>query len=169
MKDKIYEFTVYLDGFTPRISRRFQINWNYSVQEFIDTLMILYEMDNSHLSTLYFEHYTFNSDITKTLLNYYDELMEPDHKEYDVDLTLNELNLYVGCKMKYYYDFINDWILKIKLEKILYVSDVKSPDIPYVIRERGFGIIENCGGLYVLSDVYYNDKSLLEFDVKEKN
>lgn len=71
------------------------------------------------------------------------------------------------------YDFGDDWRIKLKLEKIYGEDNLKNNDVPYVISGKGYGVVENCGGVPSLMQFAETDDlkavDLTRFDKNELN
>jgi hypothetical protein len=51
------------------------------------------------------------------------------------------------------YGYGDEWIVVLKLEKMLNDPDLTAKSLPRVLEGEGFGIMEDCGGVYALSDL----------------
>jgi len=71
------------------------------------------------------------------------------------------------------YDFGDDWKIKLKLEEIYGEDNLKNNDIPCVISGKGYGIVEDCGGVPDLMQIAETNGSksvdLNHFDKNELN
>ena len=88
------------------------------------------------------------------------------------DYKISDLVRNAGEQLRFFYDYGDDWTIRLKLEDIL--DDEKhSGLLPYVLKGKGAGIIEDCGGVWALNDMMQEEKefgvsedeeSILEFD-----
>ena len=70
----------------------------------------------------------------------------------DASDLIETLDLKLGDKLYFTYDFGDDWEFKIKLEKILDPKEVKDPHIPRVLTGKAQGILEDIGGTWGLRE-----------------
>lgn len=68
--------------------------------------------------------------------------------------TLDSYITNVGNKFTFTYDFGDDWTIDLKLEKIIRTSEFTEDDLPVVVDGAGYGIIEDCGGVFSLMDLH---------------
>jgi len=66
---------------------------------------------------------------------------------------ISELNLEAPSRLTVWYDFGDDWKVSVYLEKIFCNPDIPVKELPRVLEGKGFGIIEDCGGIYGLEDL----------------
>lgn len=77
---------------------------------------------------------------------------------------LESLKLVEGDRMYFYYDYGDDWQIKLLVEKS---EDIDKSDlklIPKILRGKGFGIVEDIGGTYGLKEEFDEFPELKEFD-----
>ena len=162
MINKIYEFHAELEDFKPKIWRRFQVSDNISIAEIGYIVMTMYEMEASHLLSVEHErpYLTPSGKLSKRteLICHYDI---PDEDgwwkerggEDATKVKLSDLNLEAPSRLLVWYDFGDDWRVIVKLEKILSSEDLPNAELPRVLEGKGFGIVEDCGGIYGLTDL----------------
>ena len=56
-------------------------------------------------------------------------------------------------KTRFTYDFGDDWEINVKLEKIIIDETLSKKDLPRVLKGKGYGIIEDCGGIDGLKSI----------------
>ena len=169
----IYQFYVELDGFQPKMWRRFQVMNHIKLSRLGYIVMVLYDMMASHL---------FSMDVNKgeNFIRHLKETVEgfneaefrelipklsqekvsyqiPDFMQdmYDPTTTnenlfeakLKEVIKYEGDEITLFYDFGDSWEVKIKLEKIILESSLPGNQLPRVLEGEGLGIIEDIGGV----------------------
>ena len=176
----IYQFYAELDGYKPKVWRRFQVMEDATVAKLAYILMTLFEMQASHL-------YSFEVDEFENYIVKYKEIYKSHPEYFKKEEDLFKIGQY-GCifdeedilplidnryrelknardvkirhiineeeqKMVFNYDFGEDWQINIVLEKIIEDPNIKGRDLPRVLEGEGFGIIEDCGGIGGLEDI----------------
>ena len=176
----IYQFYAELDGYKPKVWRRFQVMEDATVAKLAYILMTLFEMQASHL-------YSFEVDEFENYIVKYKEIYKSHPEYFKKEEDLFKIGQY-GCifdeedilplidnryremknardvkirhiineeeqKMVFNYDFGEDWQINIVLEKIIEDPNIKGRDLPRVLEGEGFGIIEDCGGVGGLEDI----------------
>lgn len=141
---------VSLNGFDKVIKRKIIVNNNISIDKFCRAIIASMHGDMEHLYTI---------GIDKIM---YDESI--------LDEKLNYLELTVGKKFKVIYDFGDNWKFNIKVSKIIDGYQAKELDI---IDGIGYGIVEDCGGIYGLNKVfngesdYFDSQDINDFNLEE--
>ncbi|GAB2028164.1 plasmid pRiA4b ORF-3 family protein [Lactovum odontotermitis] len=157
MKTKTMQFVAELTGFKPRMWRRILVSSEMELEEFCYVLMKTFRANGGHL-------FSFEKDgDTYELENEYDDgfisFMEPkDISKYHVD-QLFSFEKEHGLLT---YDFGDNWEIKVTLENSE-VADSLENKLPRVIKGKGFGIIEDVGGVWGLSEI---DEMLRTHDKK---
>ncbi len=107
-------------------------------------LMTLYEMEGSHL----FNFYSPDNDEYYALKSC-DFAVEPDDEDIKnaASITLKKVLLYKGQKIIFTYDFGEGWEVIVALEEIITDSDIPFTKLPRVLKGKGYGIIDDCGGV----------------------
>lgn len=107
-------------------------------------LMTLYEMEGSHL----FNFYSHDNDEYYALKNG-DFAVELDDKDIKnaTSTPLKKVLLYKGQKIIFTYDFGDNWEIIIALEEIITDSDIPVKELLRVLKGKGYGIIDDCGGV----------------------
>jgi hypothetical protein len=179
----VYEFYAKLHDFEPSIWRRIRVVNTMTVAEFAYVILTLFEMQASHLFKVKVpkgellmnalqskegEHFDFkefkrqNPEVHKIcntyeLLDFIDHEFIPQKPNIMVhNVTKSKLSHAVSMvseTMQLWYDYGDDWLIDIKLEKIYKQSITEVSIFPEVIDGEGYGIIEDCGGVYGLSDL----------------
>jgi hypothetical protein len=117
--------------------------------------MVLFEMDASHL---------YNVEVRekgKTGRGVVFEIpIDSDHDIFGLGegrdphmFSLKQVAKEKGTTFVMNYDFGDDWKISIKLKKIFDIKNYKKSKFPHVISGSGYGIIEDCGGVWGLSDI----------------
>lgn len=176
----IYQIYAELQDYKPKIWRRFQVMNDITMARLAYILMTLFEMQASHLYK--FEVNERNNFIINNLEHYNKYFKDADDEEeffkigqygctFEDDFIIQEerkeyreLQNAKDVKLKrvleneretaeFQYDFGDNWILNITVEKIFEDDTISGKDLPRVIGGEGFGIIENCGGTMGLEDI----------------
>jgi len=175
---KIYSFYAELLDYNPKIWRRFQINGSKTMANLGYTLMVMFEMQASHLFCIEYDagaafmkdmltHHS-KEDIERMLSkNGYDDWKKPyrfelpfedaeqfeDYKYYDAGkITLNRFSDKIGMELMFNYDYGDDWRVKIVLENCE-KQEIHAGELPRVLQGEGYGIIEDCGGTGGLEEI----------------
>ena len=150
---KVYQFVSELKGFKPRVWRRFLISPKSSIAEFAYTLMAMYRMNGSHL-------YAVSLPPKKGEL--YQPVLYSNPEAFDdgfvtvLDATSIPLETVVkgkeGTTLILEYDFGDGWKIATKLEKVP-DEEVDEDNLPRVLKGKYYGIIDDVGGVWGLSDL----------------
>ena len=193
----VYQFKAELIGFQPTMWRRFQLPSCYSLAHLAYLVMDMFEMAGSHLFCL--EQMTFDrkkNPLTAGRRRVMDIVRRFEVGERDLDdfpdediedaaaFIISDCFTTKGDQMVLSYDYGDDWTVKIVFEK----QTEESTEVPRILAGQGYGIIEDCGGVYGLASIIeaYHEKEgddyemyrdwlgedefdLMTFDVAEKN
>ncbi|BCR36146.1 plasmid pRiA4b ORF-3 family protein [Mariniplasma anaerobium] len=182
---KIYQFYVELRDSSPKIWRTIQVRQRMTVAEFVYILLPLFEMQASHLFKVNvpvgkmqveknkkvsgdaFDEKAFlkeHPELPKIRYRYelLDMIDDFSKRENDIIFNVTKESLKyaiseIGERMELWYDFGDDWFIDIKLKDIFDTDD--SNMSPIVLEGEGFGIIEDCGGVWRLNDIIKAFKS----------
>lgn len=151
----IYQFTVELKNYKPRMWRRILVGDDITVAELGYIVLSIFRANCSHLMSI--EKPMYKSPIPQEIYeipNPYEDSFLDNPLDATVELVKDAVSLEKGDDtLVVVYDFGDDWNFKLKLEKILDAKDVKQSQIPCVIAGKGFGIIDDCGGAYGLERI----------------
>jgi len=152
----IYQFYAELDDFEPIIWRRFQVRSDITVAQLGYIVQVLFEMQGYHLMAFEVPQNKRNSDNIRyeILSKEFNPLFDPD--EEIIDATKTKLKSAIskqGGQIHLYYDFGDDWLILMKLEKILTSKDLPDIELPLALDGAGFGIVEDVGGTYGLMNL----------------
>lgn len=194
--NKTMTFHMTLRDAKPKVWRKVQVFENMSVADFAYIVLTVFEMKASHLLKVTvpvgqmqverykelvgdaFDEKAFlkeHPDLPSIRYRYelLDIIDDVPRRENDIVFNIRELNLThavskVGEKMELWYDFGDDWYVDIELTELSEEED----DIllPKVIDGAGFGMLEDCGGVWMLNDIvkaYKTKKSRLYKDMSE--
>ena len=157
----VYQFYAELEGYKPKIWRRFQVAGDTSVARLGYIVMTLYEMKASHLLAVEHERPLLTPSGRKSqrteLIGRYSVPSEDNWSGADdEDATkteLAQLDLAPPSRLLVWYDFGDDWRVLVTLEKTVDHSDMSDKTLPCVLEGKGLGIIEDCGGIWGLADI----------------
>jgi hypothetical protein len=181
----IYQFYANLFDFEPEIWRRFQVASDIAVAQIGYIVQVLFEMRASHLMSIEVpvsrnqaaawkaEHpkkpAKENPYAKENIRVRYEvrgknpqSFFGPDIEE-SKDATkslLHDVVSNVGDQLAVWYDFGDDWIAVLMLEKVLDNKDQAS-ELPHVMEGAGFGIVEDVGGpmgLHELAEAFKKKK-----------
>ncbi|MCL2866439.1 MAG: plasmid pRiA4b ORF-3 family protein [Clostridia bacterium] len=158
----VYQFYAELKDFKPKIWRRFQVAGDITVARLGYIVMTMYEMTASHLLAIEHERPFLTpsgrqSKRMERIGRYY--IPDEDGEWLDMggkDATktkLSQLNLDLPTHLNVWYDFGDDWRVTVKLEEIKDGSDMSEKELPRVLEGKGFGIVEDCGGVWGLEEL----------------
>ena len=149
---KRYVFNVSLYGFEKEIKRKIVVNNNILIEDFCECVILAMNGDLSH---------SYGIKIGKYYIS-----------EYYNDLELFYLNLKEKQKFKIIYDFGDNWIFNLTLSKII---DEYGNENFEVISGKGYGIIDDVGGVWGLEDIFdgkdtsWGKYDINDFDLEECN
>ena len=142
-----YIFNVSLEGFNKEIKRKISVNSNITIDSFCKKVILSMNGDLSH---------PFDIKIGKEYLG-----------EYYSELELFYLNLSEKSRLKIICDWGDNWQFNLTLSKII---DGTSENEFEVLSGKGYGIIDDCGGIYGLYEIFNGeDTSWGEYDISEFN
>ena len=170
----IYQFYSELLDYEPKIWRRFQVPGNITLARLGYIVMTMYEMKGNHLFQFMLPEQYDNSVYSKAvgrgdaapggrervfyMLKTDDEdgFDFPDDVESEDMVDTKMKNVFHGAageKLVMEYDFGDGWEVELTLESITKDPDLPANELPRVLAGKGFGIVEDCGGVDGLADV----------------
>lgn len=66
---------------------------------------------------------------------------------------ISKLDLEPPHRLIVEYDFGDGWTITVRLEKKIDIPDVTAKDLPRVLKDSGWGIVEDCGGVPGLEEL----------------
>lgn len=111
--EKSYQFRIELQGIKPAIWRKFQVDQEESLLDLHEIIQIVMGWENAHL----FE-FRWNDRRFVPILDE-EDLWESDKVEDCEEILLEDLDLQVGDTLTYIYDFGDDWMHQLVVEKIV--------------------------------------------------
>jgi len=187
--NKIYQFYAELKDFSPKIWRRFQMEGSSTMAELGYVIMTLFEMKASHLFNVKVHKGESLVELLKLKPNFdmkqfmkenpsiLDIRYEYHIDQYDLGIeeiknsiidrrdarkhTLYKTNLEMGEILSLNYDYGDDWMIRIKLEEIVDKTEESNVIYPILLKGKGYGIIEDCGGVMGLKELVkaFKDKN----------
>ncbi len=176
----VYSFYSELRDYKPKIWRRFEINGEKTMAELGYAIMLMFEMQASHLfcfkenakdnflaylRTVYPDEEKFNSFVEKLsmdgslknaryeLPSQEDIFIADDEQLFEADkIKLGNVTNSPGWKATFEYDFGDGWEIDLTLEKCE-KREVSLAILPRVLEGEGFGIIEDVGGVRGLENL----------------
>jgi hypothetical protein len=158
-----YQFYAELEDYKPKIWRRFQVKGDITVARLGYIVMTMYEMKASHLLAIEHEKPFLTASGRQSkrmeLICRYDIPSSGvwEYKDYDSEdatkTKLSKLNLEVPSRVLVWYDFGDAWRVLVTLEKEFDDPGLSAKELPRVLEGEGFGIVEDCGGIYGLADL----------------
>jgi hypothetical protein len=158
----VYQFYSELEGYNPKIWRRFQVSGGITVARLGYIVMTMYEMKANHLLSIEHERpfLTATGRQSKRMELICRYTVSDDTENYDdndsKDATrtkLSQQNFEAPSRIVVWYDFGDDWRVSVTLEKKFDELDLSAKELPRALEGEGFGIIEDCGGIYGLADL----------------
>ena len=145
IKKQKYIFNISLEGFNKEIKRKIIVNNDINVNSFCKKVVLSMNGDLSH--------------------EYGIKIGKDWQDEQTAVLDLLHLNLKEKSKFKIIYDFGDNWIFNITLSKIV---DEYDDNNFKVLSGKGYGIIDDCGGIWGLEKVFDGtDDSWGEYDFND--
>ena len=152
IKPKTYIFNVSLDGFRKEIQRKIAVNNNISIDAFCRIVVASMNGEFDHL---------------------YGVRQKKEYLEEGFyTLELYCLELQEKSKIRVIYDFGDSWCFYVTLSKIVDGYQDKNWKL---LSGKGYGIVEDCGGIWGLDDVfngtseYFEKEDINEFNLEECN
>ena len=122
------------------IWRRFVVPSNITLDQLHEVVQIVMGWHNSHLHVFIKGNQQYMSAMSLELGDENDSLLEDDY-------TLESLAPKKGAKIRYCYDFGDDWLHEIVVENVNYEDPAQSHPIYCVAGEKACPP-EDCGGVY---------------------
>ena len=155
----VYQFYAELEDYKPQIWRRFLVDSDVTIARFAYIVMAMYEMEASHLLVMEHER-PFKTPSGRNskrmeLINRYgiphDDGFFPFEDADATTTKLSSLDLGDPYRLLIWYDMGDDWRVICKLEEVL--ESLSEHELPHIIKGKGYGIVEDCGGIYRLADL----------------
>jgi hypothetical protein len=156
-KIKIMQFKLELADYKPKMRRTLQVAENISAEDFCYIVMKAF---NCYAA---YHLYALNVGNGEDEIRYQIEYPESDFWENDREIKgvkLKDIFKEVGDTAVLNYDFGDNWEFKCELEKSGVEVEADKKEFPKILDGKGYGIIEDCGGIYGLKDIeeFYAEK-----------
>ncbi|SDX92928.1 plasmid pRiA4b ORF-3 family protein [Thermoactinomyces sp. DSM 45892] len=162
----VYRFYAELSDFEPKIWRRFEINGNKTMAELGYSLMVLFEMEASHLFGFREQiDYLFLDDPQKVdlipnvkkFVRYelpIDETyVREDEIFYEADqIRLSRINREAPWNLTFEDDYGDRWEVNVSFESCE-KQEIHASELPRVLEGSGYGIVEDVGGVMGLHEL----------------
>ena len=135
----IYQLKVELQGAKPPIWRRIQVPGNITLDKLHGIIQVCMDWDDLHL-------HQFLIDRTCYSLPDEDDLWQTSRPKNETQYTLHDLDKKIQPRFQYIYDFGDDWVHQITVEKTLPLEEGKP--YPVLITGRRACPPEDIGGIY---------------------
>ncbi|NLX85063.1 MAG: plasmid pRiA4b ORF-3 family protein [Synergistaceae bacterium] len=169
----VYSFYAELRDYRPKIWRRFEINGEKTIAELGYAIMLMFEMQASHLfcfrenskenflaylRAVYPDEEKFNSYVEKISMDEFlknfryelpseDMFVPDDERLIEADkIKLSNVTNSPGWKTSFEYDFGDGWEIDLTIEKCE-KREISLTILPRVLEGEGFGIVEDVGGV----------------------
>lgn len=152
MKNKILQLKISLKGSKPPIWRRILLSEDTTFYELHKIIQELFGWLDYHLHE--FEVGEFSIGVPSDNISSIFSLSETLDEE---KTRLSKFNFKPKDKFKYTYDFGDDWVHKIEIEKIL--EPVEGEVYPKCIKGKRNAPPEDCGGINIYNSIVYELKS----------
>ena len=146
----VYKLYTELLDYKPLIWRRFLVSNSMKLSNLAYALMLLYEARGGHLFNFYSpernEYYALPYEED-------DDDLDFDREEIDArKMSLRNVMNAAGQTIIFNYDFGDGWEMAVRVEEI-FESELRPQKYPILINGEGYGIIEDCGGVYGLAEI----------------
>lgn len=137
--DCVYQIKTTLEGSVPPIWRRFQVLGGISLHRLHEILQVVMGWTNSHLYRFDIEGAYFGEP-------------DPEYADYDINMKnakrtkLNQIGLTEKMKFTYQYDFGDNWLHEVLVERIFPVEPEKN--YPICLGGKHACPPEDCGGIW---------------------
>ena len=141
IKPQKYKIIAYLQGYKKEIYRIYMVNDNMTIKDFCEAVIISMNGDISHLYEISYNYGVYVCDYMDTEMSY-------EHKMENI--TLKDLSLKSQQRLDIRYDFGDEWIFEIKINKVFDGHDSKQI---ILLEGKGCGIEEDSGGPHNLYEL----------------
>ena len=145
-----YKIKVGLKGLNGKINRVFIVNDNITLDDLCTAIIRSMDGYLGHLYCLMYDWINYMSD-KLDVVDYEDKFMGK--------MKLSKFNLEVNNKMVLWYDYGDDWYFNIDVKEVI---DGHNDKMITLVKGKGKGILEDCGGIYVLKQIIETGEQLLD-------
>ncbi|MDR2707506.1 MAG: plasmid pRiA4b ORF-3 family protein [Nitrososphaerota archaeon] len=140
------QFVAELHEYRPRMWRRFQVSSDTDLADFCYILMEMFRM-GGHLFDFTIKDVRYALPLPKGLGGW--DMPTKNVKGVAISKLFTEEEDFGELQ----YDFGDSWYVGVKLEKLKVTETVPDGELPRVIKGKGFGIVEDCGGVWGLEEI----------------
>ena len=137
----IYQLRITLKNAKPPIWRQVLVPAEFRLDQLHQLIQVTMGWHNSHLHEFAAEHPVTKDERTFTDA---ESVAESGFGEDERDITIGDLLIAVDDKMTYVYDFGDDWVHEVKVQKIL--ATVPGEKFPQCVGGKRACPPEDCGG-----------------------
>ena len=157
LKPQKYKITAYLNEHKKAIYRVYMVNDNMTIKNFCEAVILSMNGDISHLYEMSYKYGIYICD-------YMNEEMPYKHKMGNI--TLKDLSLKSPQRLEIKYDFGDEWLFKIQINKVFDGHDSKQITL---LDGQGCGIEEDCGGPLNLYNLIIDKDNEWKYDYNNFN
>jgi len=177
----IFQFSAELNYYKPKIWRCFQVSNNITVASLGYILMTMFEMQASHLFRIViplhenFRNYLlegFTNEQTEKMFGKENVVWQEEYRYYEIinentfpaprntelfearEYKVKEVISDPNSRLVMNYDYGDNWEVSVVLEQIIIDKELPGSTLPRVLDGSGYGIIEDCGGVSGLEDIF---------------
>ncbi|MGB0885484.1 MAG: plasmid pRiA4b ORF-3 family protein [Chitinophagales bacterium] len=170
---KFYQLKIQVKRIRPSIYRTIIVPENITFLKLHSYIQTLFGLEDYHLWQFnkggHFDSTIISLDADEDdFLDFYDKKLKAK------ETKINEMLLDVKDKLEYWYDFGDDWLMNVEIQKIFSKNELpkKADKIPFVLKAKGPMLLEDVGGTYMFPDcirLFDYLKSNIELTTKEIN
>lgn len=151
---KYYQLKIQVKKIRPSIYRTIIVPENITFLKLHEYIQELFGLLDYHLwqfnqgsrfdSTLI----SLDDDDENDFIGYHTKTIDPNNTK------INELLLHIKDKIEYWYDFGDDWLMNVEVQKIFTKQELpkKVDKIPFVLKGKGPMLLEDVGGPYLFPE-----------------
>jgi hypothetical protein len=157
-----YLLRVSLENIQPIIWRKIQVPGNFTLGDLHEVLQVVMGWENAHLHSFTIQGIEYQDTSSIDYIDMWSPECE-DENDYDLD----DLNLQKGQRLRYTYDFGDDWYHQIIVSKVTPAAEIDAKDKrPLCLGGARACPPEDCGGPWGYAEMLSEDVS---FDPEEFN
>lgn len=147
-----YQIKIQVKRIRPSIYRTIIVPENITFLKLHDYIQQLFELSDYHLWQFEkgnrFDSTLVSFDVDADMMGFHNHILNPEKTK------INLLLLQQKDKLEYWYDFGDDWLMNVELQKIIPQNALpqKVNKIPFILRAKGPMLLEDIGGTYMFGD-----------------
>jgi hypothetical protein len=138
--ESIYQIKIKLLSFKPWIWRRVLISGGSSLRDLHHIIQAVMPWDGGHLHQFIIEEDNYGPSTAEIGCDWGEEVLN------EKKFTLDKLNLPSKYKFRYEYDFGDDWVHEITIEKI--IAQYPAQFYPFCVAGENAAPPDDCGGVW---------------------